>query len=104
MQTCWTGLKGTRRDTYEVGRVQDAVLHRVGQVQGELPHSSLSGLLASCWSLLFDLRWNHGDVIRRFTSPLRVPPVINTRAPIEEPDLQPNGKFGLVLRISDSLF
>lgn len=41
--------------TYKVGRIQDAVLHWVGQVQGELPHSALLGLLANGWPLLFDL-------------------------------------------------
>lgn len=41
--------------TYEVCRVQDPVLHWVGQVQGELPDSSLFGLLANGWPLLFDL-------------------------------------------------
>lgn len=40
---------------FKVGRVQDPVLHRVGQVQGELPSSSLLGLLADCRPLLFDL-------------------------------------------------
>lgn len=44
------------RKTYKVCRVQDAVLHRVGQVQGELPDSPLFGLLANSWPLLFDLR------------------------------------------------
>ena len=54
------GLKMTKKaitavKTYKVGRVQDPVLHRVGQVQGELPSSSLLGLLADCRPLLFDL-------------------------------------------------
>lgn len=47
--------------TYKVCRVQDAVLHRVGQVQGELPDSPLFGLLADSWPLLFDLRREHGQ-------------------------------------------
>lgn len=47
--------------TYKVCRVQDAVLHRVGQVQGELPDSPLFGLPADSRPLLFDLRREHGQ-------------------------------------------
>lgn len=53
------------------------------------------GLFCLTWG------WNHEDVIRTFTSPLRVPPVINTRTPIDAPYSQLNSKSGLVLRISD---
>lgn len=39
--------------TYKVGRVQDAVLHRVGQVKGELPgHPPLGPLDHSLFLLL----------------------------------------------------
>lgn len=41
--------------TYKACRVKDPVLHRVGQVQGELPPRSLLGLLADSLSLLFSL-------------------------------------------------
>ena len=42
-------------DTYKVGRVQDAVLHWVGEVQRELPGSSFFGLLQEEVLLGFDL-------------------------------------------------
>lgn len=43
------------KEDFKVCRVQDPILHRVGQVQGELPWSSLFGLPASSRSLLFEL-------------------------------------------------
>ena len=38
-------FRGLVLDTYKVGRVQDAVFHRVGEVQRKLPGSSFFGLL-----------------------------------------------------------
>ncbi len=65
-------LKGfsNYRNTYKVCRVQDPILHRVGQVQGELPCSSLFGLLANSRPLRFDLRGKkkqNRDRIRNFS-------------------------------------
>lgn len=45
----------TEVKTYEVSRVQDAVLHGVRQVQGKLPGSSFSGLSANGRPFLLDL-------------------------------------------------
>lgn len=57
LQLC-TGLCGqfhSQIRTYKVCRVQDAVLHRMGEVQGELPQSSLLAPLANWGSLRFHL-------------------------------------------------
>ena len=44
-------------ETYKVGRVQDAVLHRVGQVQRELPGRAFLGLLQEEMLLGLDLKY-----------------------------------------------
>ena len=44
-------------ETYKVGRVQDAVLNRVGQVQRELPGRAFLGLLQEEMLLGLDLKY-----------------------------------------------